>query len=40
MGSWNDQGFATEETQARYSEVSERLFAAFRAFFLSVMNAR
>ncbi len=40
MGSWNDQGFEAEETQARYTEVSARLFAAFRVFFLSVVNSR
>jgi hypothetical protein len=38
MGSWNDQGFETEERQARYHQVSERLFSALRAFFLSVVN--
>lgn len=40
MGSWNDQGFETEETQAQYTEVSSRLFAALRAFFVSVVNSR
>jgi len=39
MGSWNDQGFSTEETQERYTQLSERLFATLRVFFLSVVNA-
>jgi hypothetical protein len=38
MGSWNDQGFATEETQARYTQLSARLFTTLRAFFLATVN--
>jgi hypothetical protein len=38
MGSWNDQYFSRPEDEARYREVSRRLYAAVRTAFLASVN--
>ncbi|WNG57674.1 hypothetical protein F0U59_25110 [Archangium gephyra] len=40
MGSWNDESFETEETHARYEQLSARLFSTLRAFTLTTLNAK
>lgn len=38
VGSWNDQYFSQPEDEARYREVSRRLYAAVRTAFLASVN--
>ncbi|WP_426748327.1 hypothetical protein VZQ01_16490 [Myxococcus faecalis] len=40
MGSWNDEFFESDEDQAWYERVTQRLFRALREFFVTMVNAR
>lgn len=39
MGSWNDEFFESDEDQAWYERVTQRLFRALREYFVTVVNA-